>query len=214
MAKFEIKYISSLHCYLVEFEEQKDLSYAMMRFQEYYESPKFRGKVFKRKEFEHWYKTTYDKDYYKEWEGFNFPGQILFEVIYGFSPLEDCEKAVVDALLTFDDVISSYIIGTCKDNNVFDHELAHAIYFSSVSYREKVNHIVLTKMLDGRLEEVLKALEAMSYVPHFWLDEVQAYFVDGFKYLEEESEYINSGDYKDVVDMVNLEFKIYKDGIK
>ena len=42
----------------LEFETQKDLTSSLIRFQEHYESPKFRKKMFSFKDFYEWYKTT------------------------------------------------------------------------------------------------------------------------------------------------------------
>ena len=63
----------------LEFNSQQDLTSSLLRFQEYYESPKYRNKPFLFNEFYEWYKKTRNGkfSYLTDWAGFNFPTSIL-----------------------------------------------------------------------------------------------------------------------------------------
>ncbi|MEK7106247.1 MAG: ABC transporter ATP-binding protein, partial [Patescibacteria group bacterium] len=64
--------------YLVEAPTQYALASTFLRFQEHYESPKFRGQFFSLEEFMDWYAEEYGNfTYYKDWTGFNIPSYIL-----------------------------------------------------------------------------------------------------------------------------------------
>ena len=61
---------------LIVFESQLELTKTMLRPQEFYESPEFKGKAFLLKDFKEWYKTTTphkDFTYFSDWAGFNIP---------------------------------------------------------------------------------------------------------------------------------------------
>ena len=46
--------------FLVEFDNQYDLAMTFLRYQEFYESPKFKGKRFTIIDFMEWYSKEYD----------------------------------------------------------------------------------------------------------------------------------------------------------
>src|SRR6478736_5772065 len=115
--------------YHLQADTNKELALTFMRFQEHYESPKFRNKVFSVGEFKDWYRTEYGSfSYVADWSGFNIPSYILNPFQAGlFHPLTRAEKA----LLRLIDKIAHpfYIIGTSKESPTdVHHELAHALY--------------------------------------------------------------------------------------
>jgi len=64
--------------YLLVFKNQIDLTSTLLRFQEHFESPKFKDKIFSHKEFVNWYsKGKEGFTYFKDWSGFNFPSTNL-----------------------------------------------------------------------------------------------------------------------------------------
>lgn len=159
-----------------------ELSRAMIRFQEYYESPKFHGKIFTRKEFTDWYCPSDSQKYYRDWSGFNVP-HYVFHPFHGrlFKGVTKNEKKIVSY---FKRRIGShfYVIGaTPSDFYTVLHELAHAMFFLSETYRREV--IVL---LEGYRIPIKfkKRLQKMGYAPHVTIDEFHAYLIDGEKYKE------------------------------
>ena len=89
--------------YQISFSSRKELTRTFLRFEEYFESPKFRGKIFSLNEFKKWYtanspegKKTKRFTYYEDWHGFNIPSEILGPFYGGrFNPLSNEEKAVL-----------------------------------------------------------------------------------------------------------------------
>ena len=74
----------------LKFKRKKDLTQTMLRFQEHFESPKFRNKFFSLEEFKAWYITTTPNNkftYYSDWSGFNFPKQQHLEAFLCWSLL-------------------------------------------------------------------------------------------------------------------------------
>ncbi|HVY01919.1 MAG TPA: hypothetical protein VHA12_04110, partial [Candidatus Nanoarchaeia archaeon] len=79
----------------IQFSTRLLLTSTFLRFQEHYESPKFRGKIFSLEEYKKWYisnspkgKETGKFTYYEDWSGFNIPGHVLEPFFQGkFDPL-------------------------------------------------------------------------------------------------------------------------------
>ena len=86
--------------YHVSFPTRKEAASTFLRFQEHYESPQFRGKIFSLDEFKEWYTANSEKGkakgkftYYDDWGGFNIPSYILEPFYKGlFNPLSEKES--------------------------------------------------------------------------------------------------------------------------
>src|ERR1700677_4556048 len=83
----------------LKFKRKKDLTMTMLRFQEHFESPKFKNKFFSLEEFKAWYSTTTKSKkftYYSDFNGFNFPSKTLKAFYAGkFDPLTVDEKQIL-----------------------------------------------------------------------------------------------------------------------
>ncbi len=158
--------------YLVEAPTQYLLASTFLRFQEHYESPKFRGKIFSLEEF----MDSYAKDdgtfsYFKDWEGFNLPSCVLRPFREGrFDPLTKKESRL---LALFKDVPEPfYVIGATKlDLETLRHEVVHALFYFDPVYRKKV--LKLIRSYDTR--NFRKALRNKGYHPKVFEDEINAY---------------------------------------
>jgi len=84
--------------FLLDFETQEELTSTFLRFQEFYESPEFQGKIFTLQEYKAWYTKLKGKfSYYTDWGGFNIPSRILESFYKGkFDPLSEAEKQFLD----------------------------------------------------------------------------------------------------------------------
>ena len=80
--------------FLVRFRTQHELAATFLRFQEHYESRRFRGRVFTLEQFMDWYAATFGAfTYYQDWSGFNVPSIALAPFYAGrFDPLLEKER--------------------------------------------------------------------------------------------------------------------------
>lgn len=142
----------------LQFKERKTLAAMMMRFQEFFESPEFRDRIFERSEFEDWLKKKNGgvADY-TEWDGFNFPVRTL-EAFYAgkFKHLTGYEELLLEAfrLRRHADV---YMIATAGDSApaTFNHEIAHALSYCDRQYHDEVTAI-LSRIDVGPVKKVLR----------------------------------------------------------
>lgn len=164
--------------FLVDFESQLELTSTFLRFQEYYESPEFKGRIFTLEEFKKWYIEKKGKfSYYTDWNGFNIPSGILTTFREGsFDPLSTLETSFLGI---FEDVEEPfYVIGTHKEypkekiENLIQHETAHGLFYTNSDYKNEVLQI-LEKYNHAELFLWLEFLG--GYHPDVFLDEAHAY---------------------------------------
>jgi hypothetical protein len=172
----------------MKFPSQRLMASTMLRFQEHYESPKFRNKAFTLDEFKKWYAKNQSKtgtfSYYQDWEGFNIPSRILRRFIKGdFAPLSSKERALLE-------IVSGrqgrfYLIATAGkdgDPETLRHEVAHGLWYTRPDYRRRAQ--ALLKGVD--LVPVFAMLENLGYHKSVWLDEAHAWLADPPKYVRQE----------------------------
>lgn len=166
--------------FYIEFKDRKDLTSTLLRFQETYESPKFRNKFFSLEEFAAWYKTTRKGrfTYFSDWSGFNFPSYVLKPFYEGqFDTLSIREKQILEAFK--DEKGLFYIIATYKSKNQEDfmgtkkHEIAHSQYYLNKSYHKSVNTI----LKNLKLKPIFAYIKSLGYHQSVFLDEAHAYLL-------------------------------------
>jgi hypothetical protein len=170
------------HILHLEFDTQYDLTSTFLRFQEHYESPRFRGKIFTLEQFMDWYAKQKGKfSYYEDWHGFNLPSSAFVPFRKGlFNPLLEKEQRLL-ALLGKEKG-QFYVIATFKDDDpdTLDHELCHALFFLDDGYRKSVQ-----KILKGKdVSAVHGYLKMKGYHRAVWTDEVNAYLTADMKWLK------------------------------
>ena len=169
--------------YHINFKTQKELSSTFLRFQEYYESPKFRNKIFTLKEYKKWYIKNSEKGkklnkftYYSDWSGFNIPSYILKPFYKGkFNPLSKKEKIL---LKTFLNVRGDfYIIGTFGLKKTLKHEIAHGLFYTNHSYKKEILKVLskINKECQSKINKYLS--DSGGYHKNSWQDETQAYLL-------------------------------------
>jgi hypothetical protein len=170
----------------LHFPTQYLMASTFLRFQEFYESPKFRGRTFTLEEFMDWYAATHPDgrfSYYEDWGGFNIPSSVLDRFYAGdFDPLSEKEKAL---LALFSGGRDFYLIGTSGaggDPETLRHEIAHGLYATNPAYRAEVQELL--KTVD--LGPVDRMLEKLGYDESVWLDEAHAYLGDAPRDLRKE----------------------------
>lgn len=163
-----------------------------LRFEEHYESPKFKGKVFTRSQFNAWYRKSKGKQrstYATDWSGFNVPGWVFreFKRNSGFLPFSKEEQKLVDLLWTLP--YGSYVIATAaydeKEYDTFTHEMAHGFFATNETYRRQVIYLY-DKFNCPALHKLCKMLLKSGYDQSVLLDEIQAYLIADASYLASE----------------------------
>lgn len=165
----------------LNFPTQHLLAATFLRFQEHYESPKYRGKVFTWEEFMDWYAADRGKfSYFEDWAGFNIPSHVLRSFYRGlFDPLTLKEKALLEVFRAVEGRF--YIIGTYGEQNedTLRHEIAHGLFYRDAAYRRQVQEIL--KTVD--LAPIFKVLVKMGYGTAVLEDEAHAYLGDDLDVL-------------------------------
>ena len=166
--------------------EKKELGMAFLRLQEYYESVKFKGKIFSVEEFKaYWKKTKLGRksgkfSYCQYFDGFNIPSKVLRPFYDGkFNPLTKLEKQILMQLKKIKEK-KFYIIGTRNNGSqeLFKHELAHSLFHSNHSYKMRVKRVL--KKLDKKSKMKLdRYLKDIDYHPAVMEDERHAYLLAG-----------------------------------
>jgi len=182
----------------IVFPSFSELAKAFLRFQEYQESPEFRGKVFTQEEFLIWYNNISGKNYLEEWEAFNLSPQAIRPFLEGkFNPLYPEEKIILEVIKSFQD---SYLIGIAEPTKIEDelHEIAHALYYKNQEYKKEVDDLL--KQLDKKArEEIVKFLSrGGAYHPDVWEDEAHAYIMFNLSYMEEECVNLNENNIREM----------------
>ncbi len=172
--------------YHVCFRSQQPLGKTFVRFQEYFESPRFRHHFFSLPAFRHWYIAhspagleTGRFTFYQDWGGFNVPSHILQPFYQGkFNPLTIHEHRLLDA---FADKRKEkfYLIGTYGNHTkaILRHEIAHALFYLNSAYRKEVIRAVhqLSRVQRKGINSFLASTK--GYHPHVWLDETHTYIM-------------------------------------
>jgi len=163
--------------FLLSFPDQHLLASTFLRFQEYYESPRFRGRTFTWEEYMDWYARTNGKfSYLQDWSGFNIPDRVLRPFYDGsFDPLTRKERALLEL---FRDVPPPfYVIGVVDGKKLDDslHELVHGLFAVFPDYRRDV--IGCLRRFD--LSSAKKILLEMGYARNVLDDELNAYITTG-----------------------------------
>ena len=164
--------------YHLIYPNKKKLCSAMMRFQEYYESPEFSGRIFTRGEFMRWYKKPYS------WNGGNFPDYILNPFIDGmFDPLTKPEAEIVAFAERIPKNKKFYVILTHEEEpGAIDHEMAHALYYLNGEYKHQADKVL--EVWGGHSKHVMRELLDKGYSSNVISDEIQAYSVCGSEKLK------------------------------
>lgn len=179
------------HVYHLEFTSRYNLAMHFIRFQEYYESPKYHKRFFSLVDYMEWYSAKYDGNfsYPTDWSGFNVPSRSLLPFISTPSPIPDPNKYdkymcnLIKAINEKEKGNPFYFIGTRKgDTSTLRHELSHAWYTVDPEYREKADKL-LEQMDQEKRKKAREVLEATEYHPTVIDDEIVAYCSTGLHRL-------------------------------
>ena len=192
--------------YLIESSSRQVLAGTFMRFQEYYESPEFKGRVFSVDDFAHWYARKFGSfSYSRDWYGFNIPGTVLNPFKNGdFNPLMPHERNLIDFCGSIDG--NSYIIGVTLSAEYFketvQHEFAHGAFHINPEYKKEVVDCVE----NFNIRSVYRGLAKMGYCEAVAIDETNAYVLVEPDTIQE---YASIRDTKNLREKLDIIFKKY-----
>lgn len=173
-----------------KFDSLYDMSSTFIRYQEFYESPKFRDKAFTLAEYMDWYVSMQDDgkfDYLEQVQGIGLPMYSMYDferaVLGEFSGREEKLMGYMDHNL---DEHEYYIIATATkgDKSALAHEVAHGMYYTIPEYQKEVNAITKGVKIPSLTKHINKGGYYHKAVKK---DEFHAYLVEGMcvaSYLE------------------------------
>ncbi len=204
----------------VEFPKAYDLAMTFVRYQEFYESPKFRGEYFKIMDYIEWYSKnvgngsfTYPNDY----DGFNIPSVVIDKVLFKLHSFEydirtNHDEMMMDIRKNLAEHSPYYLIGTSKEKeskSTINHEIAHGLFYTNSSYQEE--SLKLTNNLPDLVKTSLyKCMRALEYHPSVWDDEINSYMATGLRENMKLSKF--KGFTKPYVQLFNKFYKGSKNG--
>lgn len=161
-----------------------------MRYQEFYESDSdsFRGKGFKWKDYVKFYKEKTKNDiftYHEDWSGYNIPCNSIESCIKLIPDLNFYDLIMFSVVDTIRDLVGNdnyYLIGidqsTGEDPHLIYHEIAHGLWFSDPTYRNKQIANIET-MNPATRNSLSKKISGLGYGENVIDDEIQAYLSTG-----------------------------------
>ena len=185
--KFKIKQIKPC-VFMISVKDRYDRGMLFCRVQEYYESSnsKFRNKNFSIWDYIEWYSKEYNGFTYPfDWSGYNFPLEVA-ENCYALSKVEsvydEVFKEIINNIKDISKDSKAYIIGIDESKKCdYKHEMCHAFYYLSSSYKKEVNKII-SKIDKKTFNNMCKNLLSMGYCKKVLKDEIQAYLISDFIY--------------------------------
>lgn len=171
----------------LQYDTQENLCKAFCRFEEFYESPEWKDKVFTLGQYREWYCKRYGAwTYYQDWSGFNVPGHSFQPFIQGlFDPLTPEESEMVNLVRNKKGpyaVIGAYL---GADEEVYEHEICHALFATNPKYKDEVTKAL--KPFDKALAPLKKALrDELGYNDAVILDECHAYICESSSWMDGE----------------------------
>lgn len=165
----------------LEFPTAHLMCSTLIRFQEHYECPKYRGKIFDLEEYMDWYADKFGNfTYFTDVAGFNIPSEFLKKFYEGkFNPLTRKEKKILELFQNNKEPF--YIIATHKKssthNDDLTHEVSHGLYHLNKEYKKEVKRILKNVNLDS----IYEWLKERGYNKFSFLDEAHAILLESAK---------------------------------
>jgi hypothetical protein len=169
------------------------MSLSFMRFQENYESPKFRGKYFDVLEYLEWYCKSRDQKYFsymEDWGGFNIPDSVVKRMMENINEFSKFERNIIDSdhqiRLDIESRSKSgekyYLIGAlAEDESTIDHELSHGLWHTNKRYKRNAKKLV-GEISPKNLSLLYIWLTEIGYHKSVFDDEITAYFSTGMEH--------------------------------
>lgn len=152
-----------------------------LRIQEFYESKnrKFRGKKFSFWDYKEWYSSLKKGNfsYTSDWGGFNVPLDVALKCkkISKVETPYDVEMNKILSKISKGKAKKSYLIGVkSTKSTTFKHEVAHALYYTNLAYKNSMDEI--TRSIKSKeFKSLRQKLLELGYCKEVIMDEIQAY---------------------------------------
>jgi len=177
--------------YAVVIKNDYDRGMLFCRYQEYYESQykEIRGKFFTLEYFMKLYVKKNKKQfftYHDDFAGYNIPSHKFKEAYELFKNCDDEYNSVMKIIFEICSEHSKsdcdfYVIGIDKTNGeLFEHEFAHALYYTNKEYKRRMDYIInnIDKNIFLKIKGVLIKI-GYSNKNEIIYDEIQAYLSTG-----------------------------------
>ncbi len=167
----------------LKYRSKGAMTRALVRMQEHYEHPLYRGQVFTVADLRRHTKSLgEDFSYFTTVTGMNFPSAVL-RPFYGgrFDPISKREQAILTAFANRRGKF--YVIASVDDNDT-PHEISHGLYYTQPKYRKKVKEILRDQEKIGGMSDWRKSILEEGYHKAVVDDEVHAYMMESDEYLK------------------------------
>ncbi len=169
--------------YELRFDDQYEMCMTFLRYQEFYESPRFEKRKFTLAQYMSWYVKDQSKDgsfsYPRDWGGFNIPADIIARVqelgIDDGNHYDMLMGSLYQIIAAQDD--DAYLIGVTRGAQLDAHETTHAMWHIDDVYRREAKKLLDTE--PALVSKLITALKARGYTDVTALDEVQTYLTTG-----------------------------------
>jgi len=168
--------------YHLSFDSTINLGAYFLRYQEYYESPRYYNVPFQLIDFLKWYASENDGNftYFSDWAGFNLPAQVILDLYPQLTDANDHDSfMLLIAKMVLKENDKAYIIGTSHESkSALDHEIAHGLFYTNTKYQAEMKRTV--KKLPAKIRKGIESvLLEMGYHERVLVDEIQAYMATG-----------------------------------
>lgn len=177
--------------YELRFKEVYDMCMTFMRYQEFYESPRYHDKKFTWAEYMAWYSREQSKDgsfsYMNDWGGFNIPVDIIGQVVsLGIDDPNHYDMLMIGIYKTImTETDRAYLIGVSDVGTLDKHEMTHAMYYLDDEYARKCQRIFIETDPD-LIQGIREVLFAKGYTEKTLHDEIQAYLTSDDKLFKDD----------------------------
>ena len=176
--------------YELRFNSQYDMCMTFMRYQEFYESPRYHDRKFTWAEFMAWYTREQSKDgtfsYMSDWGGFNIPVEVVGQVIsMGIDDPNHYDMLMMSIYkIITAECDRAYLIGVVDGGGLDRHEMTHAMYYLDDEYARKCQ-VVMIETDPDLIQGLREVLFAKGYTEKTLYDEIQAYLTDDSKLFKD-----------------------------
>lgn len=181
--------------YELRFDDLYELCMTFLRYQEFYESPRYQDRKFTLAEYMSWYvKNQNDKDTFSypsgDWGGFNIPAEVIGQVhalgIDDPNHYDSLMFALYRIMMSESEDGKAYLIGVQNDvEGLDDHEMTHAMFHLDATYSNRCMGVLFETHPD-LLQLLREVLFAKGYTEKTFYDEVQAYLTTGGKIFQKD----------------------------